>query len=207
MKHKNILLLGFRATGKSTIGRVVAQKLGWDFVEMDFLIESRVGKTINELTNSGRSWKEFRKLETEILEEVLDLENTVISAGGGVGVNDVMNIDKGVSFGEVQAELIEKNKETVKILLYASEIEITKRIIDAENRKIGTRPILNPDDAINLQDLSDFELIEKIVRDSLMTYTNRKPLYEALVQSKQNRIDSSDISIEYTVALVLKLLK
>ncbi len=207
MKHKNILLLGFRATGKSTIGRVVAQKLGWDFVEMDFLIESRVGKTINQLTNSGKNWQEFRKLESEILEEVLELENTVISAGGGVGVNDVVNIDKGVSFGEIQAELIEKNKDTIKILLCASEIEITKRIIDAENRKIGTRPILNPEDAINLQDLSDFELIEKIVRDSLMTYKKRKPLYEALVEIKQNQIDTSDISIEDTVALVLKLFK
>lgn len=206
MKYKNILLLGFRATGKSTIGRVVAQKLSWDFVEMDFLIEARVGKTINQLTNSGKNWQEFRKLESEILEEVLELENTVISAGGGVGVNDVVNIDKGVSFGQIQAELIEKNKDTLKILFYASEIEITKRIIDAENRKIGTRPILNPDDANNLRGLSDTEVIEKVVRDSLKTLEKRKPLYELLVKDKQNQIDTSNISINNTVDLVLKLL-
>ncbi len=82
---KNIVLIGFMGCGKSTVGRELQQRLGYPLVDMDSLIEQRVGKTIAtlfaELGESG-----FRDLETQLLEELYAPEapRRIISTGGGV---------------------------------------------------------------------------------------------------------------------------
>ncbi|MBG7617411.1 MAG: shikimate kinase, partial [Chloroflexi bacterium] len=83
----NIALIGFMGTGKSTIGRILADSLGKNFVELDALIEKSASKTIPQIfTADGEEG--FRRLETAALKEVLKGGNMVISCGGGVVLKD-----------------------------------------------------------------------------------------------------------------------
>ena len=79
----NIVLIGFRGTGKSTVGKLLAQRLERDFVDSDKCIESAAGKTIKSIFEDVGE-KGFRKIEADIITELSKMDNTVISAGGGV---------------------------------------------------------------------------------------------------------------------------
>jgi shikimate kinase len=78
----NIVLIGFRGTGKSTVGKLLAKRLERDFIDSDKYIESSTGKTIKSIfEESGEDG--FRKIEADIIAELSKVDNTVISAGGG----------------------------------------------------------------------------------------------------------------------------
>lgn len=78
-----IFLIGYRGSGKSTVGRLLAAKLGWHFVDADDEIESRVGQSIVEIfACEGESG--FRRRETTIMIELAKRQHTVIACGGGV---------------------------------------------------------------------------------------------------------------------------
>lgn len=79
----NIVLIGFRGSGKSTVGRALADRLGWSFVDTDAIIQERTGKTIREIfTDSAEEG--FRSLEAQVCAEVALPDEQVISTGGGV---------------------------------------------------------------------------------------------------------------------------
>ncbi len=84
---KKIFLIGFMGSGKTTIGKLLAERLGWKFIDVDELIEKKEGMKIRDIFKyKGESY--FRKLERETLEEVVDKnENTVVATGGGLGAN------------------------------------------------------------------------------------------------------------------------
>ncbi len=79
---KRIYLVGYMGSGKSTIARLVAKRLGWTVVDMDSRIENRFHTSINAIF-AERGEAGFRKMERYMLEEVCALENVVISTGGG----------------------------------------------------------------------------------------------------------------------------
>ena len=79
----NIVLIGMRCSGKTTVGRILAIKLGRELIEMDELISRRAGLTIPEIVERY-GWMKFRDLEEEVTGEVARLENIVNAAGGGV---------------------------------------------------------------------------------------------------------------------------
>ncbi len=87
----NIFLIGYRCTGKTSVGRRVAQQLGWKFIDMDVLLTETSGETISEIVSRG-GWPLFRKMEKQVLETICNGENQVIATGGGVVV-DKENID------------------------------------------------------------------------------------------------------------------
>jgi shikimate kinase len=78
----NIVLIGYRGSGKSTIGRKLAAALGRDFVDTDPQIEARAGRSIPEIFASGGD-QAFRLLESEVIRELADRDNLVIAVGGG----------------------------------------------------------------------------------------------------------------------------
>jgi shikimate kinase len=79
----NILLIGYRGTGKSTVARLVAQRLGWPWLDADVELERRAGKSIAEIfVEDGEP--AFRDLESEVLVELLKLDGHVLALGGGV---------------------------------------------------------------------------------------------------------------------------
>jgi len=79
---RRIVLTGFMGAGKSTIGRILAEQLGWEFLDLDTLIEDRSGLTIPELfSRHGES--HFRRLESKALASALGRTSTVLALGGG----------------------------------------------------------------------------------------------------------------------------
>ena len=88
----NIALVGFMGTGKTDVGRLLAEKLGKDFIEVDELIEQRAGKTIPEIFQQDGEIA-FRELEIEATREAAEKKNAVIACGGGVVLNQI-NVDR-----------------------------------------------------------------------------------------------------------------
>jgi len=80
-----LLLTGYRATGKSSAGRMLAERLGLEFVDTDDLIENRAGKCISELVKET-GWPGFRSMEKEVLHEVIHSPASAIVACGGGAV-------------------------------------------------------------------------------------------------------------------------
>ena len=77
-----IFLIGYMGAGKTTLGRPLAQKLGAAFCDLDECIEEHYGKTISEIF-AEKGEDAFRTIERNILQEVVKLENVVVSCGGG----------------------------------------------------------------------------------------------------------------------------
>ena len=85
--HRNIVLTGFMGTGKSAVGREVARLLGWEFVDMDEVIEARAGKTIPEIFEQ-QGEATFRRMEADLCAELAQESRIVISTGGGALVSE-----------------------------------------------------------------------------------------------------------------------
>jgi shikimate kinase len=82
VKDRNIILVGFMGTGKTTIGRSLAGKMGWTFVDTDARIEDEQGAAVSRLFElQGEA--QFRRIETETLTKVLMDKQQVIATGGG----------------------------------------------------------------------------------------------------------------------------
>ena len=84
----NLVLIGYRCTGKTTVGRLLAENLGWPLVDTDTLIQQRAGQSINDIVAAG-GWPEFRRLEREVIADVAAEDRQVISAGGGAILDEV----------------------------------------------------------------------------------------------------------------------
>lgn len=80
-KEKNIVLIGLTGCGKTTIGKMLAEKMNYDFIDMDDFIVESTGKTVPELF--AVSEEHFRKCETEACKALSNKSKTVIASGGG----------------------------------------------------------------------------------------------------------------------------
>ena len=134
----SIALIGFMGTGKTTVGKALAEKLGKEFFELDLLIEKKAGKTIPAIFKEDGEIS-FREFEIDVAKEVSQLRNAVIACGGGVILNKI-NIDR-------------LRKDAVIVYLTASTRVILRRI----SRDTDERPLLavaNP--ALTIKDLLRF---------------------------------------------------
>jgi shikimate kinase len=78
----NVILIGYRATGKTTVARLLAERLGWQWVDADVEIERRAGKSIARIfADDGEPV--FRQLEAEVIAELCRQQRLVLAAGGG----------------------------------------------------------------------------------------------------------------------------
>ncbi len=91
----NIVLIGLRGSGKSALGKLVAEKLLWDFVDIDETIEKDTKSSIPAIVKN-HGWEHFRELEKQATEKVSKLRNTVIATGGGTVLDEenVTNLRK-----------------------------------------------------------------------------------------------------------------
>lgn len=133
-QNNNIYILGFMGVGKSITGKLLAEKLNRQFADTDNLIESRAGKPITKIFEQDGE-EQFRELETSVLKEAAEENNSVISCGGGIVMMDE-NMD-----------LIRKSGKS--IFLNASIDTLLKRSGDSTER-----PLLNR--------LSEEEKLKKI---------------------------------------------
>jgi len=126
----NITLIGFMGTGKTSIGRLLAQKMMLNFIDVDELIENQIGKPISMIFEDGE--KKFRELERKKIKSLMKKKNCVISCGGGIILNnDNMEILQQIS----EIILLEGSKET-----------ILRHIMSDGKEK---RPLLNQEDPLN----------------------------------------------------------
>src|SRR5690606_15532127 len=82
MKKNNLILVGFMGTGKSTVGRLLAERLGWTFTDSDTRIEEEQGATIAALFERDGEPR-FREIESDTLLRLLADERQVVATGGG----------------------------------------------------------------------------------------------------------------------------
>src|SRR5580704_9795158 len=124
----NIALIGFMGTGKSTVGRLIAEQLRFDFVDTDDLIEKRAGKSIAAIfTDDGEP--AFRQWEKELVAELNLRQRVVISTGGGLGANE--------------ANLASLKQHAIVVCLWASPEKIWERV-----RGQSHRPLLKEADPL-----------------------------------------------------------
>ena len=134
----NIALIGFMGTGKTAVGKALAEKLSKEFVEMDALIEQKAGKPIPDIFQQDGEIA-FRELEINLAKEIAQRKNLVIACGGGIVLNKI-NIDR-------------LRKESIIVYLTASPEVILKRV--SSDQEI--RPLLNvPDPASEVPALLKF---------------------------------------------------
>ena len=124
---KNIVLIGFMGTGKTSTGKVLAQRLGKAFIDMDSRIEEEYGQTIPQMFETkGEAY--FRQCEKEMVKKVAARANAVISTGGGT-IKD--------------AENVALLKQSGLLVCLTAQPEV---ILERTERK-GERPVLDGADA------------------------------------------------------------
>jgi len=129
----SVALIGFMGTGKTAAGKMLAEKLGKGFVELDAYIEKKAGKTVTEIFKDGEI--SFREMEIAAVKEISKKKNQVIACGGGVVLNRI-NIDR-------------LKQNAVIVYLTASPVVILRRTAGDTGR-----PLLNtPDRLQRIRDL------------------------------------------------------
>ncbi len=84
----NIFLIGYRCTGKTTVAHLLAEKLGWDWVDADEVLETRYGTSIRQIFASEGEIG-FRDKEEQIFAELCQLRRHVVATGGGVVLREI----------------------------------------------------------------------------------------------------------------------
>lgn len=176
--YRTIYLVGYMAVGKTTIGRKLAQRLAYEFVDTDLWLESRFRQTVSEMFVSvGEST--FRLRERSALEQLAGMQSTVIATGGGLPCyhdNLALMLQTGVvvyleASNELLAQRLEIFKQTRPTIKDKSGEEMLAHVVAAmaERRPIydqahlrytveGVEEIANEDALIDriVSDLSDW---------------------------------------------------
>jgi len=120
---RNLALIGFMGTGKSSAGRLAADILRFTFLDTDRVIEARAGSTISELF-AQQGEPVFREWERRIVEELTRRSKTVIATGGGLPLDE--------------ANIVSLKSHALVLCLWASPETIFERV-----RHHDHRPLLN----------------------------------------------------------------
>ena len=84
---RNIYLVGYRCTGKTTVGKTLAQRLGKDFIDADDMLVRDAGMTVAEIVQRF-GWDDFRNRESRILKTIANMKGKIVATGGGVILRD-----------------------------------------------------------------------------------------------------------------------
>lgn len=175
-----IYLTGFMGCGKSTIGPILANTLGYAYADVDRLIEARVGKSVNEIfREEGERF--FREVEQHVIRELSQRDHHVVSLGGG----SVVNPDT--------FELIKQSG--ILVYLYSSPSQLFKRLQHKTDRPVLTGNGGSP--------LSQEELRERVAQ----LFAAREPLYaqaQLTVHTDDKRIG---LTVDEIVRRLSQLLK
>ena len=168
---KPVFLIGYMGCGKTTLGRPLAERLGWRFVDLDLYIEEKEGKTAKEIFMACGEAR-FRELEREALKEVATSGGDIIVACGG-----------GTPLQPGNMKLM--NRLGITVWLRTSVERITSRLVLPEQR--SKRPLLN--------DMNDNEIRESVARGLEV----RTPFYEKAQLQFDSTYLESEAEIEATV--------
>jgi len=151
---RNIALIGMPGTFKSTMGKIIAKKIGYSFYDTDSMVEKKHKKTINEIfADEGEAV--FRQYESDAVKEAASVKGSVIATGGGAVLNN--------------NNIVELKKSCTVVHLSADVETIYTRLINAKNR-----PLLKD---ITIEKVMDLHMKRKDLYHNAMdirVYTNRK---------------------------------
>jgi len=161
----NIVLIGFMGSGKTTIGRKLAVRLGYRFVDMDYLIEDEQQCKIAQIfEEQGES--AFRKLETGLLKRLTSATNTVVSTGGGVvTIDGNLDIIRSIGISVYLKAEIEKIYERVTrnkrrpLLQTENPFQTIKNLMETREQAY-----CQADHVIETNSLSMGQVVSKIIR-------------------------------------------
>ena len=132
----NIVLCGFMGSGKTTIGRLLKEKLKMPLVDIDEMIESDTGLTISQIFEKvGEDG--FRKIECDTVKKASEMKNTIISTGGGSGLNPD-NVTTLKSTGKIF--FLDVTPETV---LKRLDGNTTRPLLQRPDKEKAVRELLN----------------------------------------------------------------
>ncbi len=128
-KVRRIVMIGFMGAGKSTVGRLLADALDWDFIDLDHEVERRAGMPVHEIIRD-KGLDDFRRRESEVGRQILRRKQLVFSVGGGWPAQpDHMELLEG---------------DTVSIWLKVGVVSALKRIAASTS----VRPLLQVPDPV-----------------------------------------------------------
>ncbi len=166
---KLLFLIGYRATGKTSVGKKLAEAIKWNFVDTDTLIVEKNGKSIKNIVDE-KGWDYFRKEEGMVLKEVCSLKNSVVATGGGV-------------------VLLKENVDIMKkngfIILLKAKFETIKSRIEKDDSSNQNRPPLKQALALDLE-----------IKETLK---KREPIYKSLSDISFSTDDLSVSEIVFKV--------
>ncbi len=141
---RNIFLTGFSGTGKTAVGTLVAQMLGWKFIDTDSYITDLKGKSIQRIFSEDGE-NEFRNIERSTLEKICFEENQVVATGGGAfidSLNQELLLSRGLVIGlDARPETIigrldaQKDRGDVEIRPLLEENNKLKRITELKQNR------------------------------------------------------------------------
>ncbi len=147
-KYLNIAIIGFMATGKTSLGKELSKKLNINFIDTDDLIEKKMKMTITDIFEKYGE-KHFREIEKISVEEVSKLEKTLISFGGGVCL-DPENIET-------------IRKTSLVILLEARPDTILERTVNDKTRPLLEKKKKNIEKVMNKRKDSYYKAADIII--------------------------------------------
>ena len=132
-----LFIIGYKSSGKTTIGKKLAQRMNMEFIDLDHAIEKREQKSVPQLGDT-----EFRKLEWEVLKEIVKKDNIIVSTGGGAPCH-CNNMNLMEKYGDVMYihldndTLVSRLKHATKdrpIVLNKNDEELREYVKDMRNR-------------------------------------------------------------------------
>jgi shikimate kinase len=182
---RRLVLTGFMGAGKTTVGRLLADRIGWDFLDLDALIEARTGLAVPSIF-ATHGEPHFRQLESQALASALGRRNIVLALGGGTP--EILT----------NRLLLEQTPATATIFLDAPFPTLYDRCMaQALNSTASASPAsATPAPATPVQarpNLADPTAAEA-------RFLARQPLYRRLAQ---HTIDTSSLTTEETVTTLL----
>ena len=129
----NIYLIGYRCTGKSSVGRVLARRLAWTLVDTDDLVAARAGSAISEIV-ARSGWPAFRDLARRVVRQVAGGRRQVVATGGGLPCD------------EENRRLLAQSGTVVWL---RAAPEVIEQRLSADIRSAHQRPALGGRDAVS----------------------------------------------------------
>lgn len=152
-----LFLTGYMGTGKTTVGRLLAKKFNWSFIDVDNFIENRYHKTVNAIFEE-KGEAAFREIERHVLQEISSFEKVVVSTGGGLPCFfDNMDL---------------MNRTGITIYLKSNVNDLVDRL----NTEKHTRPLIRGKSPQELKDFVDANLKkrEPFYKKSRFTFDVKK---------------------------------
>lgn len=171
----NIVLTGFMGTGKTTSGRILAEKLGWNFIDVDRKIEEYCNMLVSDIF-AQYGEKYFREQERIVIKKLIDCQNSVIATGGGAVLSDVnrSNLKKcGVivclnARPETIVRRLEQDKVVRPLLSCPKRLERVTKLLQERHAKYQTADL-----CINTDSINPCEVADNIIKYITVSFKSR----------------------------------